>query len=212
MSAFENIFKINADGSIELNKQELRANDIFKKFVGNKKENLQDMMYMYLMGDPRSKISHLPVTEKQKEAARAVNREPGWQPSPLLRGAIEEYKRVIELTPTGKSFLAANKSLYNLGEDINTIVDTISYLKSLLQKKLAVLESDTMGLDETMILAKECKALLSEILSLQTQSQAIIKGLPTMNKTVKELADAWANEGNGVKAVHGGGELNNRED
>ena len=33
-----------------------------------------------------------------------------------------------------------------------------------------------------------------------------------MNKTVKDLAAAWANEGNGKKDIHGGGELNNREE
>lgn len=212
MSTFENIFKIAADGSISLNKEELRGNDIFKKFIGNKKENMQDMMYIYMMGDPRSKVSHLPPAEKQKEVIKAINRDDLWQPAPMLRSAVEEYSRIIALTPTGKSFLASNKALYTIGEDVNSIMDTNNYLKSLLRAKIAVLETDTLGLIETLELVKECKSLLSEILKQDKNVQAIIKDLPSMNKTVKELADAWANEGNGTKAVHGGGEINSREE
>ena len=212
MSSFENIFKITADGSISLNKEELRGNDIFKKFIGNTKEHLQNMMFIYLMGDPRSKVSHLPPDIKLKEAIRAVNRESTWQPTPLLRAAVEEYTRLIDLSPTGKSFQAANKSLFIIGSDINDIIDNINYLKGLLKKKLVVLESDSSGLEETLESSKECKAIIGELLKLQKETQGIIKDLPSMNKTVKELADSWANEGNGVKSVHGGGELNNREE
>lgn len=212
MSSFENIFKITADGGITLNKDELRGNDVFKKFIGTKKENIQDMMFIYLMGDPRSKVSHLPPAEKLKEAIRAVNRDETWQPTPMLRAAIEEYNRLIALTPTGKSFLAANKALSTIGDDINILIDSNSYLKGLLTKKVAVLESDTLGMTEADTLINECKALIGSMTKNQAEMQSVIKSLPSMNKTVKELAEAWANEGNGTKAVHGGGEINSREE
>lgn len=212
MSSFENIFKITADGGITLNKDELRGNDIFRKFIGNKKENLQDMMYIYLMGDPRSMYAHLPPADKQERIRRHINRDASWSPAPMLKGAVDEYVRLIETTPTGKSFLAANKNLYNIGEDLNTIADSTAYLKSLLQAKIALLESDTLGDVEIITLAKECKGLLKEITNLQKETQKIIKELPDMIKTVESLASSWANEGNGTKEIYGGGQLNSREE
>lgn len=212
MSTFENIFKITADGSITLNKEELRGNDIFKRFIGNKKENIQDMMYIYLMGDPRSMYDHLGLADKQEAVRRHINRDIGWSAPPTLKGAVDEYKRIIETTPTGKSFLAANKTLFNIGQDLNDINDNSSYLKSLLQKKMETLQLDTLGDVEVVTAIKECKGLMSEIVKIQKDTQAVIKGLPDMLKTVNSLASSWANEGNGTKEVYGGGELNSREE
>jgi len=211
MSQFENIFKVNGDGSLSLNKEELRGNDIFKKFIGNKKENMQDMMFIYLMGDPRSMYAHLNTTDKIDRIRKHINRPIDWTPSAGLRGAAEEYKELVGLTPTGKSFLAANRSLYEDGSDINDIVEANSYLKSLLKSKLTVLESDALGADETIIMAKECRALMTEVMKNQEKANSIIKDLPILIKTVENLATSWANEGNGTKEIYGGGQLNNRE-
>ena len=210
MSQFENIFKVT-DAGIELNKQELRGHDTFKKFIGNKKENLQDMLFIYLMGDPRSMYSHLLGEDKLNAVRKHISRPIDWMPQAQLKSAVAAYEEMIALTPTGKSFLAANKSLYATGEDINDIVEANAYLKSLLKGKLTVLESDQLGTEEVKILANECKAIITGILKNQSDANAIIKGLPDAIKTVEKLATSWANEGNGTKEIYGGGQLNNRE-
>lgn len=211
MSQFENIFKITPDGGITINKEEVRGHNVLKRFVGNKKENLQDLMFIYLMGDPRSMVGHLPVEDRQIQAIKHIGRPPEWLPSPLLRGAIEEYKNLISITPTGKSFFAANKALYEAGNDINDLIDSSSYLKSLLKAKVRILESDELGIEEVIGSIKECKGLMTEIVKNQEKINSIIKDLPALIKTVEGLAKNWANEGNGVKEIYGGGELNNRE-
>lgn len=210
MSQFENLFKVT-DAGIELNKQELRGHDTFKKFIGTKKENLQDMMFIYLMGDPRSMYSHLMGQEKIDAVKKHIGRPLEWQPQAQLKSAVGTYEEMVALTPTGKSFLAANKNLYATGEDINDIVEANAYLKSLLKSKIAVLESDQLGSEEVKILANECKAIITGILKNQADASNIIKSLPDTIKTVEKLATAWANEGNGTKEIYGGGQLNNRE-
>lgn len=210
MSQFENLFKVTNE-SIELNKPELKGHVFFEKVVGTKKNQLQDMMFIYLMGDPRSMYSHLMGEEKLNKAKKHVGRDITWQPSSALLAAVAEYTEYVNITPTGKSFLAANKSLYSTGEDINEIVEANNYLKTLLKAKLRVLESGDMGDQEVVELAKECKGLITGILQNQTAANGIIKGLPDIINTVKKLADSWANEGNGTKEIYGGGKLNNRE-
>lgn len=210
MSKFENLFNID-EGGISLNKEELRYNAAFKPLIAKGREGMANIMFVYLMGDPRSIYSALSLADKEEEARKYCRFEEGWKPSPILRLAIEEYEKLVNLTPTGKSFLAANKALISIGEDINSMMDNISYIKKLLTSKVNELQSGLMGDDETIILIKECKALLGEIIKTQGDAQKVIKDIPPMNKTVKDLATSWASEGNGRKEIHGGGELNNRE-
>lgn len=212
MSTFENLFKIDsADGGLVLNKEELRAIPCFKPLVANSKEAKQSFTFVYLMADPRSIVSNLSPAVKEKEAKKIAQLDEQWKPNALIKAAIAQYEHLLKLTPTGKSFLAANKALTNTGDDINSIMDSISYLKDLLKIRIAQLESGTLGDDETILAVKESKGLLVEILKSQGEAQNIIKGLPAMNKTVKDLATSWANEGSGKKEIHGGGELNSRE-
>lgn len=210
MSQFENIFKIS-DDSIELNKPEIKMHPFFTKLVGSKKNQLQDMMFIYLMGDPRSMYSHLMGTEKLEKVKYHIGREKEWSPSAALSAAVIEYTNYVNITPTGKSFLAANKSLYETGGDINEIVEANSYLKGLLKAKLRVLEGGNMGDQEQIDLIKECRGLITGILKNQSEANGIIKGLPDTIATVEKLANTWANEGNGSKEIYGGGKLNNRE-
>lgn len=212
MSTFENLFKIDsADGGLVLNKEELRAIPCFKPLVANSKEAKQSFTFVYLMADPRSIVSNLSPAVKEREAKKIAQLDEQWKPNALIKAAIAQYEHLLKLTPTGKSFLAANKALTNTGDDINSIMDSISYLKDLLKIRIAQLESGTLGDDETILAIKESKGLLVEILKSQGEAQNIIKGLPAMNKTVKDLATSWANEGSGKKEIHGGGELNSRE-
>ena len=64
------------------------------------------------------------------------------------------------------------------------------------------------------------KAFIDKAKSFVLSPQAIenqkeltkqIKDLPSLIKTVEELGIKWANEGNGVKEIYGGGSLGNRE-
>ena len=49
------------------------------------------------------------------------------------------------------------------------------------------------------------------IIENQKELTKQIKDLPSLIKTVEELGIKWANEGNGVKEIYGGGSLGNRE-
>lgn len=211
MSKFENIFNINSDGTLSINKQELRGHKAFAGYIGNTKECIKDLMSIYLLGDPRSMYAQVTGNLKYDKIALHVGREKGWKPSAKLLKAVEAYVELVNISPTGNSFLAANKALYEAGNDINDIVESNNYLKGLLKDKVRELQSDTLGEMESISAVKECKAISKELLSNQADANKIIKDLPLLIKTVGDLASAWANEGNGTKELYGGGKLGNRE-
>lgn len=210
MSQFENIFKVTRD-SIELNKPELRGHPVFKNMLGNDKTQKQDAMFIYLMGHPKSMYSHLMGVEKLKQVKKHVQRPVEWQPPAALMAAVGAYVEHINITPTGKSFLAANKSLYEMGADINEIVENNNYLKNLMRSKITMLQSSQMGAGESDTLVNECRVLIQAILENQKSANAIIKQLPDVIATVEKIGDNWANEGSGAVAIYGGGTLGNRE-
>lgn len=211
MSKFENIFNINADGTLSINKQELRGHKAFADYIGNTKECIRDLMSIYLLGDPRSMYAQITGTLKYDKVAAHVGRDKGWKPTAKLLKAVDAYIGMVNISPTGNSFLAANKSLYEAGNDINDIVESNNYLKNLLKDKIKEIQSGSLGEMETISAMKECKAIGKELLSNQADANKIIKDLPVLIKTVGDLASAWANEGNGTKELYGGGKLGNRE-
>lgn len=210
MSQFENLFKVTKE-SIELNKPELRAHPLFKNLIGTAKTQMQDMMFIYLMAHPKSMYSHLMGKEKLDRVKKHVQREVEWQPPAQLMAAVGAYEDHIKITPTGKSFLAANKSLYAAGGDINEIVEANNSLKVMLRSRIKALEAGGLGDEESVKMMEECRAILSGVSKNQLEANKIIKALPELIDTVEKIGDNWADEGTGVKSIHGGGTLGNRE-
>ena len=210
MSDFEKLFKVTED-SIELNKPELKFHPIFKKIIGSERNKLQDMMFVYSMGHPKGMFSHLMGDEKLKEIKKLIGREIEWQPSAILNAAASEYERLVNVSPTGKAFLAANKSLYEAGEDINDIVETNKSLKVMVKKRVNALQSKQLGGVEEMENMEQTAVLLKQIMNNQKDINAIIKELPNMTATVEKIATAWASEEGGQAEIYGGGKLGNRE-
>ena len=212
---FENLFKILPNGSLDLNRAELRGHVIFKGILTNtstKQDALKNLMYIYLMADARSMYAHLSEEDRDLAAKKHIGLEAYWSPSPQVVSGIDYYKELVNLSPTGKAFSAANRALFEIGVDTNEMLDNTVYFKSLLKKRiLEIKEAKDLGDKEKEVLLVDCTNLMKGVIDNQKEITNQIKGLPAIIKTVEDLAIKWANEGNGAKEVYGGGSLGNRE-
>lgn len=218
MSTFDNLFSQTPSGELILNKKELRLHhtlgDIVKDMTA-KKDGLKHMGYVYLMADPKSEYFHLNEEQKDEQARKHLGLTDGWKPSQVMLAGIEYYREMVDLTATGKSFSAANKALYETGEDIQELGENITYLKILARKKLKVIKAQETSSEpqeaEQLILIREVTALYDEILTIQEKIKKFINDLPKLIETVEKLAIKWANEEGNKREVYGGGTVNNRE-
>ena len=92
------------------------------------------------------------------------------------------------------------------------MLDNMVYFKTLLKKRITELKNSTdIGDNERDEKITACNSLMKGIIENQKELTKQIKELPSLIKTVEELGIKWANEGNGVKEIYGGGSLGNRE-
>lgn len=217
---FDTLFTVTATGEMSLNAKELRAHVILGDLVKgmtSRKEGIKEMAYVYMMADPRSKYAHLNEGEREEATKKFIGALEGWKPGQNLIAAIDYYKAEVELSPTGKSFGASTKAMYEIGKDVYDNLNTISYLKDQLNKKLKVIQakekeaSNEFEQTDQMTLMGECTKLVKECINVQKELIKQINDLPDLIETVENLASKWAKESNGTQEVYGGGTLGNRE-
>lgn len=214
MSKIENMFNVLANGTIEVNKIEIRGHVAFGSILknNNKADGLKLLLYIYLMADARSMYAHLSDEDRHIMAAKHIGYDTFWQPTPQVKTGIIYYKELLTISPTGKSLASAKRALYETGEDTNEMLDNMVYFKTLLKKRITELKNSTdIGDNERDEKITACNSLMKGIIENQKELTKQIKELPSLLKTVEELGIKWANEGNGVKEIYGGGTLGNRE-
>lgn len=224
------ILIINDYGDVEINKPEARniksLNVLIRRDRGSagdsegkqKKRANAEILYIYLVYDPRSMYHNLPQKFREQKAIEYTGLPKDWKPDEAVEQAIYEYNNEIApLSAIGKAYYASERALSNTAEQVGEIQESISHYKNMLKRieRELVLESANgvkLGNTEVLNNIKQTTALLKEITTLQADSVRIIKDLPLIEKTVKELLGKYADEGGNVKAIVGGGELGNRED
>lgn len=214
MSKIENLFNVLSNGTIEINKVEIRGHVAFGSILknNNKADGLKLLLYIYLMADARSIYAHLNEEEKHMMAAKHIGYDTFWQPSPQVKTGVIYYKELLEISPTGKALGSAKRALFEIGEDTNEMLENMVYFKTMLKKRITELKNLTdIGDNERDEKITACNALMKGIIDNQKELTTQIKGLPALIKTVEELGLKWANEGNGTKEIYGGGSLGNRE-
>ena len=214
MSKIENMFNVLANGTLEVNKIEIRGHVAFGGILknNNKADGLKLLLYIYLMSDARSMYAHLSDDDRHIMAAKHIGFDSFWQPTPQVKTGIIYYKELLSITPTGKALSSAKRALYETGEDTNEMLDNMVYFKTLLKKRIIELKNSTdLGDNERDEKITACNSLMKGIIENQQNLIKQIKELPSLIKTVEDLAIKWANEGNGNKEIYGGGSLGNRE-
>jgi hypothetical protein len=222
------IFEENEDGELVVNRVEAKRIPEYKVLfdrckpeVGDpeKKKRLRamrELYYIYLVLDPRSIYYVLPLPQRKVKALQDI---PTPEDLPIkednaVKAAMDRYEEDITLHPTANAYLASERNLHSLSEDLNITSQAIQDLKSILMiRHKALINDSTNGLtnSEVITLGQEMLGIATNISKLQSDIIKITKDLPNITKTVKELAAAYAEESGKNIEVVGGGTLGNRE-
>lgn len=222
------IFELDAEGQLVINKPEIRKikeyADILKRDKGSpadwdgkkKLKSFAELLYIYLILDPRSMFYVLPLSERRIKAKELVGL-PDLREDDVIKAAIIRYEADMRLNSSANSYLAAERFLYSTSEDIHKNIELIQELKKQsdeLSSKLLPENGDksTLGDMEKITFSKELAGVISQIVDIETKIEKIISKLPNMTTITRELAIKYAEEGGSFKAVVGGGTLGNREE
>ena len=227
MSQNNSIFILNKEGFIEINKPEVREHPAFRTILEKDKGSVGDadgrkksmakreLLYIYLLADPRSVYYNLSLTEKKRKAKIHANLAQNWIPDEAVINALLYYEIHLKLDSTANAYLAAEKNLYNTAEDIHDMQNDISELKRMCKetmKQLTAEGTNVFSETEKLVNIDKAIALYAQIQKLQLEASKIIKELPNMTKVKNDLAAAYAEAGGQLKLAIGGREVGNRED
>ena len=216
-------FILNQDGELEINVPEVRKTPIYEELFKRDKYSPGDaqgtkkliataeIYYIFLISDIRSSIYSLPIKERKLKAKELAKLPDKWKEDDLLLQAIEQYKKDFKLTASGKAYATAEANYYSLAEDTEYLSEELVALKELLRDKLKKVKTSSIGNTEVGLLAKEIVAIIENCSKQQKVIMGNIKEFANLDKTVKELANKFIQEGGSFKIPIGNRELGNRE-
>ncbi len=160
------LFKLNDDFMVDLNKEWIQLHEPFRKIYLRDKGNTsnhykgrfkfqaqKEFTYIYLLCDYRSNLINYSEEDRKVEAKRVSGLESSWKPDKELNDAIEHYK-ALQSTRSLRLLEACHKKIDNLTKllnaddeelDIKVLGETIKSMSDLgkLLKTLKDLEEQT---------------------------------------------------------------------
>lgn len=227
MTSMNQIFLLNNDLELEINKPEARKIPEFKVLIERDRGSAGDsdgrkkyiacaeIYYIYLVYDVRSIYYFIPMVEKKERAKKDAKLIDGWKEDQDIINAINAYKESFKLTAAGRAFVSAEKAYMSFTIDTEDMLNAIEKYKELLKvvdmKIDAMTKTESPKMDLTSKI-NEAQALMEQITTLQHKVVTNIEKFPKLQKIVKDLAETFAKEGGSMKLVVGGRETFNRED
>lgn len=217
--AHSEYFILNKDKELEINKPEVKKvpeyKALFDRDKGNKATQMlacDELFYIYLVHDVRSKYYNLDLEEKKIKAKKDAKLPDKWKEDEKLENAVIRYKEDFKLSSSGNAYAVAERAAYTMSEDTSIMQDNLIRLKREAQGKLNKLQSDTIGELEKATIINEYLAIVSNITKIQKDILTNIKEFKGLNKLVKDLAIEFAEDGGSLRVVVGGGTVGNREE
>lgn len=220
----DDIFLINEEGLLELNKPELRGISEFTSILARDKGGVvkgdydgrkkyfafKEFMYIYLYYRPTSIYKDLPDEAKHLRCIEDAKLPDDWKVDKLIKAAGKKYKELYSLSALYHSYSNSSKALYALGEDIkffNTLRDKI---RTKIKESTQLLEE---SIDEEDIQKSEIEIdrLTERLMNIGNKILALTEKLPSAFDTLDKLKKKIMDEASGGAAITGGGELGNRE-
>lgn len=220
----EEIFILNDDGGIELNKVECRAIPEFRKLVerdrggkikgdndGRKKYvAFAEFFYIYLVHNPKSIYRNLDIDRRREKAQEEAGLPDDWVIDKHITKAEEKYLESLDYSALYHSYLSANRSLFALGDDMELLHNHREKLRLKIddiQSKIANEEDDEKLAD----LLKKENTYINELINLGDKIHKLIGKLPESLNIVEGINKKIVEEQTNQAQVTGGGSLNNRE-
>lgn len=214
MNQLEKLFIPTEDGDIKINKIELSRHALLKPIVAKvkSKEQVDKLMYVYLMADVGSMYNHLQGEEKLQAVKDHFAYDDLWKPTADMTIAVEAYEKLMDLSATGRAYKTAIKAVYETGKDLDRLLDMVIMLKGSLETRINNIKNNhTFTESEKFDNIKEARAYIIEITSTQKDVIDHLKKMPDLLKIVDTLATKFAEENSNKTEIHGGGSLGNRE-
>lgn len=227
MTTINNLFQLNSDLELEINKAEARKILEFNVLMVRDKGSAGDsegrkkyvacaeIYYIYLVYDVRSIYYFLPMHEKKEKAKKDAKLPENWKEDADIVNAINMYKESFKLTGAGRAYVAAEKVYMTIASDTEYMTDTIEKYKEMLRVidlKIDAMNNSTSPKMELTSKINEATALMGAIIDLQDKVSKNIDKFPKIQKTVEDLARKFMEEGGSMKLVVGGRATFNRED
>ncbi len=218
------LFSIDENGLLIINRVEARQIKEFKEILSNDKgsegdydgrrkyQAFKEFMYIYHMASPKSIYRDLPDKAKKSRAILEAGLGKEWKETQLIKDAVQEYKKVFELSGSEHAYFNASKGLYSIGEDIALFNEANARTRDKIRKLKLEIES---GNDTPDQLEQKEYMLdkLTENLSKNTQEVVKLSSiLPSAYKALEDLYEKMRKESEGKKKIFGGGEIGSREE
>lgn len=213
------------NGEIVLHKKEITLIPEFKILFDRDKGSINDlkgrhqlvacgeMKFIYYHNDPRSEFFNTPLSACKETLMDLCTLPANWKIDKAFDAAVARYKKLQVLSSAGNAYFAADAALYDRGDDVKELTDIIRDIKSELR---AVLKTRTKNVKdfkpEDFELIAKVMSKIEGILSIQTNIDKLINGMPKLTNTIKELREQYAQEDNEQQIVVGDRQLGNRED
>lgn len=226
MTTINNLFQLNRDLELEVNKPEARKIVEFNVLMVRDKGSAGDsegrkkyiacaeIYYIYLVYDVRSIYYFLPMHEKKEKAKKDAKLPDNWKEDQDIINAITIYKESFKLTGAGRAYVAAEKSYMSMTIDTEEMIESIEKYKHMLKIIDAKIDAMNNGTPKLELTSKvnEATALIDAISELQKKVVNNIEKFPKLQKIVEDLARKFMEEGGSMKLVVGGRTTYNRED
>lgn len=224
MKDVTDIFIINEEGLLEINKKEARSIPEFKEIIirdkGGKVDGdydgrrkyfaFKELMYVHLVTHPSTIYRDLPKEARHLKAKDHADLPDTWKPDTIIQAAINKYRELIPLSSVFHSYLNANSAVYALGEDLKFINTLREKTRNRIIEKTKELDGIVTEEDIQRINA-EIDSATNRLMELGAKITTLSNSLPTAFETIDKLKVKLLNEASGGAAVYGGGNINNRE-
>lgn len=172
----------------------------------------RELLYVYLMEDPRSILYAQEEDSKRQKAIRmsALPRE--YTEDAVVLEARKIWRKLLKLTPNGKSFITASKTFNAISESLEETQEHLSFLRKTMSSRISIIKDDATTDSTKDLELTNALAVLKQIKDTQADIIKNLERLPNLSDIVEKLKATWASELGNQKLLVGDRKLGNRED
>lgn len=216
------IFIINEEGTLEINKDEIRGIKEYRELLAKDKGSegdadgrkkylaYKELMYVHLFASPLSIYRDLPETKRHENSKLDARLPDTWKKRKHVINACVRYERDMGLSSLMNSYLNANRAVYGVGEDIEFFNSERARLRNSITEDRDKLSSETLE-GEIQDLENRLNNNTEALLAIGKKIISLSNSLPDAFKTLENLKERLSKESGGKVELYGGGKLNNRE-
>lgn len=216
------IFIINTDGLLEINKPEARNIPEFKAIIirdkgsdgdhdGRKKlYAFKELMFAYTYYHPLSMYRDLADEVRFSACVGYADLPLDFKLDDLIKAAGRVIIETADLSSLYHAFINANRAIYSLGEDIKFFNERKEKVRKSLKEKIALLD-ETVEEEERQDVERQVEYLTKSLMDSGTKIISINDSLPKAYETIEKLKQKILDEEAEEAKLYGGGSVGNRE-